>query len=254
MKIYILIFFVLINIYYSYSASSIDELFKLGNEKYKQGKYEEAIEFYESIIKKGIKNGYLFYNLGNAYFKTKQLGKAILNYERAKIYLPNDEDVEFNLKYASSLKVDKIQPPEYNPFTKVILFIYNLFDVNTLFILCYILLWLIIAIFIVRWLVKNILLKDIGLRIFPYVSITLAVLLIILIIKIYNAENLKYSIVLSKESEVRSGPGEDYTVIFTLHEGTKVRERNYSGNWIQITLPNGYNGWIKSSDIESIEK
>jgi len=226
----------------------------MGNEKYKQGKYDEAIQFYETIIKKGVKNGYLFYNLGNAYFKNKQLGKAILNYERARLYLPNDEDIKFNLQFVSALKVDKIQSPKYNPFTKVILFIYNIFDVNTLFIISYILLWIIVGIFIIKWIVKNLQLQDIASRIFPYIGILFIIFTLILIIKIYNTENLKYSIVLSQESEVRSGPGKDYTVIFTLHEGTKVRERNYSGKWTQITLPNGYSGWIKSSDIESIEK
>lgn len=248
-KIILLIFLLLPTII---SATLIDELFQNGNEKYRQGKYEEAIKFYETIISKGIKNGYLFYNLGNAYFKINEIGKAILNYERAKIYLPYNDDVQFNLRFVNSLKVDKIETKEYNPFTKVVLFVYNLFTVNTLFILVYIFLCLIVIGFIIKWFVKNISVRDISSRVFPYIVVIFIILFLILVLKLYDTENIRYGIVLAKESEVRSGPGEDYTVIFTLHEGTKIREHNRSGNFAQITLPNGYSGWIKRADIELI--
>jgi len=237
----------------SFAKSSRDEIFQLGNESYKQGKYNDAIKFYETLVKKGVKNGYLFYNLGNAYFKNKQIGKAILNYERAKLYLPNDKDIKYNLKYANTIKVDRISEPEYNPFTKVILFIYNVFGVNTLAIIVEVLLWIIVAIFIIKWLVKDYRIKDLALKIFPYAAITFIVLLLIFVIKVYNIENSEYGIVTVNEGEVKSGPGNDYTVIFTLHEGTKVKKQNVSGNWYQVTLPNGYTGWLKKGDIEMIE-
>ncbi|MBN1898925.1 MAG: BatD family protein [Spirochaetes bacterium] len=234
--------------------SPVNELFQQGNKNYKTGNYEKAIGIYESIKQKGVKNGYLYYNLGNAYFKNSQLGEAILNYERARLYLPRDRDVKFNLEFAENLKVDSIQEMEYNPFTKIIFFVYDLFNVNILFIFVFILSWLLVAIFAVKWLVKNVLYRSLAARIFPTIVMAFLFFLILFMIKVYHAQNHIDSVVLASESEVRSGPGQDFTVIFTLHEGTKVRERNYSQRWTQISLPNGFNGWIDSKDIERIEK
>ena len=64
---------------------------------------DNSIVVYENILKEGFSSGELYYNLANSYFKNEQLGKAILNYERAKWFLPRDNDLEFNYQHARSL-------------------------------------------------------------------------------------------------------------------------------------------------------
>ena len=133
------------------TSDNVDELFKEGNEKYKKGKYNDAIKYYELILSKGIRNGYVYYNLGNAYFKANNPGKAVLNLERAKIYLPSDADVNFNIRFTESRIVDTIQKQQYNPFTIVILFFYNLFEINTLFWVIFILFLILIGSLTFKW-------------------------------------------------------------------------------------------------------
>jgi len=228
------------------------ELFKEGNEKYKKGKYEDAIKFYESILAKGLKNGYIYYNLGNAYFKAEMLGKAILNYERAIIYLSSDPDVVFSLKFANSRKTDRIQKQQYNPFTKIVLFFYNLFRINTLFWLVYVIFLILIASLILKWFYKNINYQVIIQKVLNYGGIIFLVFLFILIIKINEIKSSVHAVIIISEVKVKSGPSEDYTDVFALHEGTKIKIRKETDPWILITLPNRFSGWVEKDCLEKI--
>lgn len=60
-----------------------EELFFKANQAYKGGRFEEAIDGYGQLLDAGYRNGQLYYNLGNAHFRLNQVGRAILNYERA---------------------------------------------------------------------------------------------------------------------------------------------------------------------------
>ena len=82
------------------------ELFYQGNLAYKEGKYDSAIDSYEKILGLGLESGNLYYNLGNVYFKKGEFGKAMLNYKRALMLIPNDSDLRSNYEYVlSSLKL-----------------------------------------------------------------------------------------------------------------------------------------------------
>ena len=251
-KILILLLFVVlapISIYAkNYNAV---ELFKEGNEKYKKGKYTDAIKFYESILNKNIKNGYLYYNLGNAYFKANNLGRSVLNYERAKIYLWSDPDLAFNIKFVNSRIVDKMQE-QYNPFTKIVLYFYNLFKINSLFLLSYLLFLILICSLISKWFYKNYSFQIINRKVFNYAGIIFLFFAFILIIKVSRVRSIEYAVILTPEIQVKSGPSEDYTDIFILHEGTKIKIRKETSPWILISLPNGFSGWIKRSNLEKI--
>ena len=248
-----IIYFILIFIpIFTYSANENTSLFQQGNENFKKGKYTDAINCYESILNKNIKNGWIYYNLGNAYFKNNVLGKAIINYERSKIYLPNEKDIDYNLKFANSQKLDKIETEVYNPFTKIILYIYNLFDLNTLFWISYLIFIILIISIIIKWYFKNPEIQVINNRIFNYLKYFFLIFIIILVIKVYDVKTSNYAIIMDKEVKIKSGPSDDYTDIFTLHEGTKVKIQKLSDKWLLVNLPNGYNGWIKDNSLEKI--
>ncbi|MDZ7845384.1 MAG: tetratricopeptide repeat protein [Owenweeksia sp.] len=85
------------------------ELFAQGNEKYRQQQYEEAIETYHQITEQGLENASLYYNLGNAYFKSDQLAQAILYYEKAVRLAPHDDEIQQNLKIARQGTIDKFE-------------------------------------------------------------------------------------------------------------------------------------------------
>ena len=78
------------------------------DELYRNGQYPEAIEQYEAVLASGLTSPELYYNLGNAYFRDNQMGRAILNYSRALRLRPTMTDARENLKLAESKTVDHI--------------------------------------------------------------------------------------------------------------------------------------------------
>jgi len=87
---------------------SAEELYFEANRAYKEDRYPEAIDGYLQLIGQGYVNGHLYYNLGNAYFRAGQIGRAILNYKRARLLIPRDADLNFNLHYALDQTQDAI--------------------------------------------------------------------------------------------------------------------------------------------------
>ena len=94
---------------FSFGQSHLDSL-SMANRLYSEGKFDKAAQLYESVLKMGYESPELYYNLGNAYFKQQRIASAILNFERAALRNPSDEDIQFNLKLAHSFTVDRIEP------------------------------------------------------------------------------------------------------------------------------------------------
>mgnify|MGYP002709029981 CR=1 FL=1 len=105
-KIYIYLLFVVIGILPIYSQTTLTQ----ANEAYGQEDYITAIELYEQTLREQGVSSDLYYNLGNAYYKHNEFAKAILNYERALLLNPGNEDARFNLEMANTHIVDKIDP------------------------------------------------------------------------------------------------------------------------------------------------
>jgi tetratricopeptide (TPR) repeat protein len=83
---------------------------------------KSAVHFESIFLNHGIKNGKLFYNIGNAYFKAGSIGKAILYYKKAEKYIPSDKNLQHNLQYVRSKRVDQISEKEQNRILRVIFF------------------------------------------------------------------------------------------------------------------------------------
>src|SRR5687767_6813193 len=109
--IYIIVFLYSLGGFAKPPLSEHDLLVK-AESAYDSKKYKEAIESYEALLAEGLKSWQVYYNLGNAYYRDKQLGRAIYNYELARKLNPNDEDVRINLGIASAKTVDKIDSKE----------------------------------------------------------------------------------------------------------------------------------------------
>ncbi len=82
------------------TGPSFVEQFFEANQAYKNHQFQQAIDGYLHLIENGPENGQVYYNLGNAYFRRGDLGRAILSYERARLLIPRDGDLVFNLSHA----------------------------------------------------------------------------------------------------------------------------------------------------------
>ena len=95
-------------------SKDLQDLLQTGNQCYLDGKYEMAVQSYQSIIDSGYASAELYFNLGNAYYKSHDITMALVNYERARILKPNDPEINHNLEIAREFVVDRIEVlPEF---------------------------------------------------------------------------------------------------------------------------------------------
>lgn len=225
------------------------ELILKAQTAYDSKKYKEAIESYEKLLSSGIKSWQLYYNLGNSYYRDKQLGKAIYNYELARKLNPNDEDVRINLGIAAAKTVDKIDSKENFFITAVKTNVLASFDtkgwawlsITSLLLLC-------VCIF------TFIHTSRIGVKRLSFFLIILFLgafsLTYFLGYSAYRSKNEnKFAILLAREAKIMNEPTPTANSKFSLHEGTKVRIVESNGDWVLLKLDNGNEGWVKMSDV-----
>ncbi len=237
---------------WSQGQSAAVGLYEQANQAYAEGRYPQAIESYRKIIETGMINGAVFYNLGNAYFKDNQLGRAILSYERARRLLPRDPDVSANLALANQLTADKITTNQSSLWGRVAGWLMRSLNIAELTRGTF-LLYLITAIMAVAaiWAQEDKLRRRLLLGCLIF-GVFFAFSAASLGTSIYQHRVLRWAIALEPSIDARSGPGHEYTKIFALHEGTKIRIRQEREGWLLISLPNALGGWIPKESAEVI--
>ena len=229
---------------------AIEEFYQ-ANEYYRKENYAEAVRHYLDLVQQGYRDPSLFYNLGNAYFKKGELGRAILYYEKARLLLPRDDDIRKNLAYAYSLTIDKIETSPCG----VIRFFERIADFLTLneltLIVTAIYLAMILSGILILWKKEAAVRK----RLFRFLILFSSLFILaggILFYRIYEFKIARFGVITSKSVEVKSGPEENLATLFSLHEGTTFSIHQQRGNWFQIMLKNGLIGWLQSKDIQKI--
>jgi tetratricopeptide (TPR) repeat protein len=233
-------------------ANTPEELLNDANEAYKRSEYVYAIEKYEQILKQDLVSADLYYNLGNAYFKSNQIGPAILNYERALQLKPLDEDIRHNLTVARSRTIDRIDERPMLFYERWFMASWSLQSLDGWGITIIILLVLFLSTTSVYLFSRTISLKKTSF----YIMILFFLLLGLSALsarKQYNRLNTeKEAIVMHPRVSAKSSPSPQSPDLFLLHEGTRVNIRTTLGQWYEITLPNGNVGWIKEETLEII--
>ena len=219
---------------------------------YAQGHYQQAIRDYEQLLKGGA-SADLYYNLGNAYYRSENITQAVLNYERALLLSPGDRDIRFNLQLARSKTIDKIVPESEMFFVTWYHSLVNLMSVDGWAWLSIVLLALVIVLSLLYLFASPVWLRKIG---FFGGSFLLVVFLLANIMAWQQKQNLlfrKGAIVISTSVTVKGAPAKNGTDLFILHEGTKVNiVDDTMKEWKKIHLADGKEGWIESKRIEMI--
>lgn len=96
------------------STNTWTAAFDAANRLYEQARYREAAAAYEALLAQGIASPALYFNLGNAWFKAGEAGRAILNYRLAERLAPRDPDIRANLRLTRELVHG--QPPSPPPW------------------------------------------------------------------------------------------------------------------------------------------
>lgn len=222
------------------------------DEEYARGNYQQAIKDYEELLKTGVSSE-LYYNLGNAYFRTDNLTLALLSYERALRLSPGDDDIRYNLQYARSKTIDKITPKSEMFFVTWYRSLVNITSVDG---------WAKISIFCI---VAALLLTLVFLfapKVWAQQAGFYSALLFIAVFVFSNVfawqqkhelENSKSAIVTATTVTVKNTPAIGGTDIFVIHEGTRVDITDrVMKEWRGIRLADGREGWLLATQIEEI--
>lgn len=219
---------------------------------YQKGNYNEAIAIYDSILDMGYEAFEVYYNLGNAYYKKGEYTMAILNYERARLINPADEDLLHNLDMVNMFVVDKIETvPEFVVKSWMSSFINSLSsDMWGLFsVVLFITFLLLMIVFLFS---RRIVLKKAGFWL-GLIAMLLSVVTFIFSYKqLGYVENNNTAIVFSPSVTVKGSPDERGTDLFLIHEGLKVSVQDKVGDWVEIKLSDGNVGWMPEKGIEYI--
>ena len=214
--------------------------------------YQHAARIYEMVLKNGV-SPELYYNLGNAYYRMDDIPKAVLNYERALLLSPGDEDIRFNLQMARSKTIDKITPESEMFFVTWYRSLVNMMSVDhwanlSLFSLFVALMLALVYLFAnALWLRKAGFFGGILFIVFFLVSNLFAWQQQQVLLKRSGAIIMKTSV------PVKSTPSKSGTDLFILHEGTRVDITDDAmKGWREVRIADGKRGWVEVSQIEVI--
>jgi len=230
-------------------------LFSQANESFRQANsakdsdqaerfYGKAILAFEKIIDEGqIKNARLYYNLGNAYFLKGDIGKAILNYRRAEKLDSSDTNIQKNLTFARSKRIDKVDIKTEKRILQTLFFWHYDFAIKTKFLLTCIFFGIVcICVAGIIWFGRSASLVT------P--AIICAVLTVCLLSSFIVESRTKDSricgVITAKEVIARQGDGQNYSPSFKdqLHEGTEFDVLESRPGWLHIKLFDDSDGWI----------
>ncbi|MGA2260937.1 MAG: tetratricopeptide repeat protein [Acidobacteriota bacterium] len=223
--------------------------FNEGNAHYQSGDFAAAERSYRRLLDQGLDSGAVYYNLGNACFKQKRLGEAIYYWEKARRKLPGDSDIRENLQFANLLIVDRIDVPEDPIPVRVASSAVHLFTIAQES-------RIVLALFILANTLFGVYLLTRRPRL-AFWSLTgslAAALLMILFAgsltwKVYQESHFREGVIVEQKVDIRSGPGAENITVVTVHEGVLVLVRGESNGWYQISLPNGWTGWLPATAI-----
>ena len=207
------------------------------------------MEKYQEISEQGYESTALYYNMGNAYFKSNQLAKAILYYERALQISPYDDDVKQNLKIAKEGTIDRFETVPHPLVRTAYVSILTALTPDN---------WAIVSVVCVLLLLAGTFMYLFtSFRRPGFVLGVAALLLGVLSISFafghqsYLQQN-RPAVITATSSYVKSGPSDKAEDVFILHEGTSaVVTEDYEG-WKKIKLPDGKVGWIESRDLVEV--
>ena len=232
---------------------ALTTLYSQANARYQSGDFAGAEQLYRQVAEKGGDGGALYYNIGNACFKQKKLGEAIYFWEKARRRLPGDPDVRENLELANLLLVDRIEePPEPLPLRWLDSAVHRL-TIDQVFMVSLVLFVLANLLLSAYLLARS---RRAALRAMVMTltaGFVFALFAGALTYRIIEKNTRREGVVVEQKAEVRSGPGSENITVFTIHEGILVRVRGESSGWVQVSLPNGWSGWLEKSVVRVLD-
>ncbi len=215
--------------------------FEQGNKLYEEGKFREAAAAYESLLQGRTVSVETLFNLGNAWFRDGQLGRAIHCYLRARQLAPRDPDIQANLRFARGTVRGDYSVPE-TAFERGLGYL----TLNELAALASVALWLWLGLLVAirlrpAW--------KLPLRAWTYAAAFTFLLFAAWLMGSLAQARQQTAVVAQDGVTARFGPVEASQTALTLSAGVELRVLDRKDEWLQIAARGSRTGWIKASDL-----
>lgn len=248
--LYIFIAFVIPSM--CFGADSMSALFASGNSSYNKGLYKEALATYQKVFNSDYESSALYYNMGNACYKTGDIPSALLYYGKAHKLSPGDEDINFNIRFVNLRTTDKIdEVPEFFLTRWWKGFILGI-SANSLAALSILFVLLASGILIVYFFTAAVAVKKSSFYGAVILFVIGAFVIFIAGMQVNYFNGHREAVIFSSSVIVKSGPVDKAGALFVIHDGTRVNVLEDSNGWLKIRLANGNEGWIRTGDAKEI--
>lgn len=228
----------------SSAFAQADADFARANQEYAHSNFKEAISGYETLVRSGQWSANVFYNLGNAYFRAGDFGRAILNYERALALERHHPEATANLQIARdearALEIQQSWPERYLQFAST----------NQYSVAAGIAFWAGIFCIVGLIFARRRSAAMMGISILSLLVVAIAILAIYQLE--YGSKGRALAIVTGKEVQARLATADTANSVLALPPGSEIKILSTRGDWVYATLPNNLRGWIPAKSAEQV--
>ncbi|MCA9399464.1 MAG: tetratricopeptide repeat protein, partial [Candidatus Omnitrophica bacterium] len=215
--------------------------------EYKNAEYQKAVDYYTEILKKGLESGPLYYNLGNAYFKIGDSGRAVLNYERALRLMPTDNDLQLNYRYVTASIKNYKSPKSEGLLQKMIDEHIRFYSRNEMVLILtgvfFLALFFWLLAFYLRW----------SLKVRLTGSILCGTLFVVFLAGlVFECQHAGNAAIVLDPADAKFEPRDDATTHFSMFEGERIKTLRQDGGWLKIQRADGKEGWVDQNYVERI--
>ena len=223
-------------------AAGVADKFSDANQYYAEGKFADAAKGYEAILSSGTVSPNLFFNCGDAEFKSGNLGRAIAAFREAALLAPRDTEIRANLEFARNQVQGTTQHESL--WTRWL----GALTLNEWTALAAIAFWLTFALFAAMQIRPA--LKGVLGSVTRYVAMAAVLLCACLGIATVIHSSKQVAVVVMSDAVTRSGPFDDAQNAFAVHDGAELPVLDRHGGWVEISDTSGRTGWILDSQVE----
>ncbi len=228
-------------------SSELQQTFSRGCRLYDEGEFAEAVQSFQSLVEAGVRSSAVYYNLGNSYFRLGEIGRAVVNYRRALVLSPRDDDIRANLELVRSM-VGYRDTTSSTGLAALVEIPFKIFSPEEFELAFYTIVYVVALCFVVV-LFSSGRLRQIMLRVLV-TCIVLSILFFTLERSSRDRLNNTSEAVLVSGCPLRSGPGDAFEQLAQLPEGVEVKLKARSGLWLEVKLPTGEVGWVREQAVE----
>ncbi len=232
-------------------SQDIESLFEKANQAYQKENYQEALQTYQQLIDANKQSSELYYNIANAAFQNKEIGKAILYFEKAKLLAPGDQRINHNLNIArNQVDTEIIEIPDFvlvRWWRSMANFLSPIVWICAQLVCLMVILW-----GMYNWrLVQNVIMRKKGLLAIV-VSTCLLILFLLLGRTAHYLEHNTIEGIVMDNAKLKVAPDNRSDDVQSLSEGVKIKVLDAIDDWYKVRLVNKEIGWLPIKDIERI--